>query len=69
MAGPDKAWKKKSTHPTEEKSTWDWALAGMFKPKVTPDGNVQLCGPPSHLWNESGVAEFDMTQVFSVGIT
>jgi hypothetical protein len=44
-------------------------LLGIFQPKVTPLGNVQLCGPPSQMWNEPAVPEFDMTHTFSEGIT
>lgn len=59
--------KRNKTHPTEEKLGCDWAVDGMFQLKVTPDGKVQLCGPPSQMCHESGVVEVDIRHVSSAG--
>ncbi len=35
----------------------------MFQPKVTPDGNVHCCAPPSQMWKSLAVLDVDMMQV------
>ncbi len=54
---------REKTHPTWAKLACDWAFDWIFQPKVTPLGNVHCCGPPSQMWNDSGVLEDDMKHV------